>query len=83
MVDPVTYKQLVEELDKRFKEHNVHHKDIKEILSNQNKYINGDNGTPGLRIRVDRIETTNSMVKKFLGGLVALWGIVIGYLGLK
>ena len=83
MPEPITYRQLVEELDKRFDHHDQHHIDIKKLLTKHDSQISGDNGVPGLRIRVDRIETTNSNIKKFVGFITAGFALFLSWLGVK
>ncbi len=83
MTDPVSYKQLIEALDAKFAEHQSDHRRIAKILDKYDVSINGSNGHPGLKGRVQDVETTQKNTKTFLGSLTPLLGIAAAWLGLR
>jgi len=82
MTDQITYKQLIEALDTKFEEHDKYHVKIDKLLDRHEESIHG-NGSPGLKGRVQKLETTNSHMKKFLGGIATLFGVFLAWLGAK
>lgn len=83
MSDPVSYKQLIEALDSKFAEHKDDHDLLVKILDKYDVVINGSNGHPGLKGKVQDIETTQKNTKTFLGVMTTLGGAAATWIGLK
>ena len=93
MADPVTEKELYKALDKY---HTIHkeydtviHDTFKESIERIELSVNkieesiDGNGKAGLKTRVDRLETTNSNIKKFMVAFSGAVGSMLSYLGFK
>ena len=93
MTEPVTESQLYTALDKAHEKrkeydaviHTGFRDSIERIETSVNKIEDSldGNGKPGLKIRIDRLETTNSNFKKFLVGFTGIVGTILSFLGFK
>jgi len=84
VIEPVTRQILEEVLEARFNAYKdldkEIHKNIHTLLQKHEDALHGDNG---LKDRVTVIETTQSNMKKLIGVVTAVGGVIMTFIGFK